>query len=58
MDFNNTGYINRVGVTANCIMYMLIRLATQNTTQNVDDVKKSFTIVDSINKALSKVEKQ
>lgn len=54
----NKSHINRTGVATNCLMYMLIRLATQNKeTESMDDVKKSLTIMDSINRSLSKVEK-
>lgn len=57
MDLNKS-YINRTGVATNCLMYMLIRLATQNKeTDTLDDTKKSLTIMDSINRSLSKVEK-
>ena len=54
MDLNTTS-INRTGVTTNCLMYMLIRLATQNVTSDkIDDTRKSLTIMDSINRQLSK----
>ena len=57
MDFKNAGYINKTGVATNCLMYMLIRLATQNKeTEIIDDSRKSFTIMNSINRSLSKVE--
>lgn len=57
MNLNNTGFINKTGVATNCLMYMLIRLATQNKeTETLEDSKKSFIIMDSINRSLSKVE--
>ena len=59
MDLKNTGYINKTGVATNCLMYMLIRLATQNNeTENIDDSRKSFTIMNSINRSLSKIEEK
>lgn len=59
MDLKNTGYINKTGVATNCLMYMLIRLATQNKeTETIDDSRKSFTIMNSINRSLSKVEEK
>lgn len=48
--------INRTGVATNCLMYMLIRLATQNKDSKMKEIDKSFTIMNSINRALSKVE--
>lgn len=57
MNLNETGFINKTGVATNCLMYMLIRLATQNKeTEVLDDNRKSFIIMDSINRSLSKVE--
>lgn len=55
MDFKQSR-INRTGVATNCLMYMLIRLATQNQVTKMDDTEKSLTIMNSINRALSKVE--
>lgn len=58
MNLDRSKTINKTGVATNCLMYMLIRLATQNsTTIPIDDAKKSFTIMDSINRSLSQVEK-
>ena len=58
MDLNKSTMVNTTGVATNCLMYMLIRLATQTEdTSEIDDSKKSFTIMDSINRSLSKVEK-
>lgn len=50
--------INRTGVATNCLMYMLIRLATQNKESKMSETDKSFTIMNSINRALSRVEEK
>ena len=59
MNIDRSKMVNKTGVATNCLMYMLIRLATQNSFNNesIDNTKKSFTIMDSINRSLSQVEK-
>lgn len=57
MDTHDT-FTSTTGVVTNAIIYTLVRMATQQTEQStdLDESKKVFTIVDSINRNLTSVE--
>ena len=56
MDLTKNTRVSTTGVATNCLMYMLVRYATQDVqTSDLDEAKKSFIVMNSVNKSLSNV---